>query len=80
MFIVDWNYISGNLLGHSSQYQQGSVLKVLRFFPNFHHLFASMRDVIPENFSSIGFTNQILWLFKICTISKNLKLLSFIDF
>ena len=53
-----------SLLGHSGQYQQGSILKVLTFFSTFHHLFGSMRDVIPENFSSIGFTNQILWLFK----------------
>ena len=66
--------------GHSSQYQLGSVLKVLRLFSNFHHWFGSMKDVIPENFSTIGFTNQILWLFKDLGISENLNILRIFDF
>ena len=66
--------------GQSSQYHQGSVRRVFRFFLNFHHLFRCMKEVIPENFSSIGLTNLILWLFNDLDNFGNFEIRGFSDF
>ena len=52
-------------LGHSSQIQPRSDMKVLRSFSNFNHQFVSMKGSNPENFSSIPFLFQFLETFKI---------------
>ena len=41
-------------MGHSSQSQQGSRIKVFKYSSKFYHFFVSMREVVfPENFSFI---------------------------
>ena len=41
---------TGRAKGHSTQVQQGSRIKVLKFSSNFYHLLVSMREVFPEKF------------------------------
>ena len=38
-------------MGHSSQIQQVSGINVLKYSSNFNHLFVSMKELFPENFT-----------------------------
>ena len=49
---------------NSNHIQQGSEINVPKSSSNFHHLFASIREVHPENFSFIAQISLTLWLLK----------------
>lgn len=68
---------SVTLVDHSSQSQQGFVLKVLSFHKNFHHLLTFITGVDPENFSMFQTDFMPLKILKILKILKTLNFLCF---
>ena len=64
-------------LGHSSQIQKGSGIKVLKSSSNFYHLCVSKRDVFSENFCFIAQFNLTL---KFQGLFKNFWFANFFDF
>ena len=63
-------------MGHSSEGHLGSGMKVLQISSNFHHQFLSMRQVYPENFSSMSLTVQFLWHFSFSEILRKVHFCS----
>ena len=64
--------------GHSSQYDLGSISKVLKNSSNFHHFLVSLREVNPENFMSLALTVYFLETFKVFQIPQSFCILRFL--